>query len=325
MSKNLKYFLIPFVLSFPFWWGINIFQQNTEDFFFDKELMAVQAIQLDFEQKLIDMKPIRNFSVADLEIGANSVLSFLSGKEKNLFEKNIDKKLAIASLTKLMTASIILENYDMQQIVEISNGAAEKPVAWWEEMLRAGEKFYVRDLFYSMLIESNNSASYALAEMIGEEEFVRLMNLEAEKIGMENTYFYNSSGLEPDDLGAPLDQLNYSTAQDLLVLTQYLLEKYPVLWEILSLPEFDLYMSDGRFHHKVTNTNEFLNIRTGDISWEGKIIGGKTGYTDEAGECFILIVKAPRNRYFINIILGTQDRFSAMEELINWLNAAYKW
>ena len=225
-----------------------------------------------------------------------------------------------------MSASIILENYDMEQIIEISNGAAQKPVAWWEEMLRAGEECYVKDLFYSMLIESNNSATHALAEIIGEGQFVRLMNLEAEKIGMENTYFYNSSGLEPDDIGAPLDQLNYSSVQDLLVLTQYLLEEHPVLWKILSLPEFDLYTSEGLFHHKVTNTNEFLNIRANDINWEKKIIGGETGYTYEAGECFILILEVPRgDGYFINIILGAQDRFGAMEELVNWLNAAYKW
>ena len=118
MSRNLKFFLIVFVLSLPFWWGVNVLGEKLENFFYWREISQNTQIftaQIILEEKLNKLKPIRHRNVEDLEIRATSVISvFLDnkGKEKILFEKESGKILPIASLTKLMTALVVLENYD---------------------------------------------------------------------------------------------------------------------------------------------------------------------------------------------------------------------
>lgn len=331
MTKNLKIFLTTLILSFLFCWGINVLGENLEDFLFWREMavnpqiLAAQADQQALEQKLRDLRPIRNGLVEDLKIQARSVISVLldsSAEERILFEKNISRRLPIASLTKLMTAYIILENYDMEKLVQISQEAAEQP-GLGAGKLKVGEEFRVKDLLYPMLMESNNAAAYALSSAIGEDEFVELMNLEAKGLGLKNTHFVNSTGLDPDD---PRDPLNYSTPQDLVRLCEYLFKKTPFVWGVLAIPEFDLYAPDGVFHHQVINTNEFLGESAENFSWQERLVGGKTGFTYEAGECFLLVLGAPKSKgYLINVILGSEDRFGEMAQLTNWLHRAYKW
>lgn len=306
MSKPFKIFLIAFVVSMPFWWGFNVFSQKIEDFFFwykiatDPQLLVAQASQERFEQQLNNLKPFRNHQVGDLEIEAKSVLAvhLTTERQKVLLGKNKEAKLPIASLTKLMTALIVLENYPFNQEIE--------------------------NLLYSLLMESSNDAAYALTETMGEEAFVDLMNLTAKDLGLENTYFVNPTGLDPHTSGGvgadPQEDAlpHHSTAEDLVKFTNYLLKK-PLIWEILSTYEFDLYSPNGLFDHKVLNTNELL----GQIP---SIVGGKTGETPKAGDCLLLVLKAPRNNgYLINVILGSQDRFKEMKKLIGWVRRAYKW
>ncbi len=321
-KKNLKYFFIIFILSLPFWWGINIFQEKLENFLFWEEmadnskLLMSQMIQ---EEKLAKLKPIRNRQVEDLEIEAKSAISVLvdnSGDEKILFKKESTKPLPIASLTKLMTANVVLEYYDLQKIVSINQEAAEL-TGLGKGKLKVGESFYMKDLLYPMLIESNNSAAFVLAEELGQAVFTELMNFEAErKIGMKNTYFVNPTGLDAVDSNGTI---NYSTAEDLKKLSIYLLKTKPEVWKISITPQFELYSWDGILQERFENTNELLSEIPG-------IIGGKTGWTNQAQGCFLLIIKSPQNRgLVINIILGSQDRFGEMKKLINWLNYAYKW
>lgn len=320
MTIGLKIFLIVFILSLPFWWGINFFQKDFEDFLFWKEmadnprLLTAQMIQ---EERLEKLKPIRNWQVEDLEIEAKSAISVLidlENKERILFEKEGDKKLPIASLTKLMTAIVAMENYDLSQTVEIGKEAAKEKESFGK--LRVGEFFEVKDLLFSLLIESSNGAAVALAEIIGLENFVDLMNLRAENLSLKNTLFFNPTGLDSE---GSINRVNYSTVKDLVKLTLYVLETKPMIWEILSIYEIDLYSPNGVFHHKIKNTNEIL----GEIP---KIIGGKTGWTPEAKGCLILIIEAPKNKgKIINIILGSENRFEEMRKLTNWLNSAYRW
>lgn len=314
-----KIFLISFILSLPFWWGVNVFEKEIEDFLFWKamadnpQLLTAQIIQ---EEKLESLKPIRDRNVEDLKIEAESVISVLSTKpglvDRVLFKKDVSKKLPIASLTKLMTANVVLEYYDLSEEIRISKEAVAQEEDFGK--LKVGKTFPVKYLLYPLLMESSNDAAYALTELIGQESFVALMNLEAKSLGMENTHFFNPTGLDPDN---PADPLNYSTAEDLVELTKDLLKNQPLIWEILSTPKFDLYGPE------LINTNEFLGETTG---LGVKIIGGKTGWTPEAKGCLLLVVKAPRNKgEIINIILGSEDRFGEMKKLINWLNQAYRW
>ena len=239
---------------------------------------------------------------------------------KVLFKKNGSQKLPIASLTKLMTALVVLDNYNLSQLAEISKEAVLQEEEQGE--LKVGEILFVKNLLYIMLMESSNDAAYALSEIIGKESFVDLMNHKARNIGLENTYLGNPTGLDPID---PIDLINYSTAEDLVKLTEYLLKNQLLILEILSLEEFELYRPDNTFHHKLRNTNEFL----ADDGWQAEIIGGKTGWTPRAKGCFLLVLKSANwqtenESYLTYVILGSNNRFEEMRKLIDWTNKAFK-
>jgi D-alanyl-D-alanine carboxypeptidase len=270
------------------------------------------------------LKPFRNWNVENLEIGAEAVISMevRDNKSRILFEKNSKKLLPIASLSKLFSAYLFVENYDLNKEIKFSKKAIETE----EEIgfFKPGEKFFVRGLLYSVLLESSNDATYALAEIAGEKTFIRLMNAEAQNLGLENSRFVDPIGLDPD---YSWEKFNYSTAQDLANFLKFLLEKsefdprISLLLEITRTPEFYLYRSDGSFHHKVESTNKMLK------DYQNLIVAGKTGYTPLAKECFILVIKHPKyeDGYIVNVILGSKNRLKDMKKLINWVKRAYIW
>jgi len=294
MSNKLKIFLIVFLISLPAWWGVNAAQKQLEDFYFSQLYIETPRV---FTAQVAPLPKVEEPS----EIQAKAAFSLKVNEEGTwqiLYQKNIKQKLPIASLTKLMTALVVLENYQLDLPIKISKKAVEQ-----EEdsgQLKIGETLTVENLLYIMLIESSNDAAYALAEAIGVDNFVDIMNWETKSLGLKNTHFTNPTGLD--------DPKNYSTAQDLAILTKNLLKK-PLLWEILGTPEYDLYLPDGTLHHKLKNTNELLGKIPG-------IIGGKTGWSPQAQGCFLLVLKKGKGEYFINIILGAEDRFAEMQKLI---------
>ena len=322
MNRNFKYFLIPLLLSIPLWLGVNILHQRLGNFFYWLEmssnpvLLAAQESQMSFQNNIINLKPIRNESISDPEIEAKSIVSIFvdnQGRGRVLFKKEKDVRLPIASLTKLMTAKIVLDNYDLSKEIEISKEAIAQEENFGK--LELGKIFPVSYFFYPLLMESSNDAAFALAndyDGMTEKKFIQLMNQESQRLGLTNTRFFNSTGLDPEK---PDQNINYSTAADLAELTKNLLP-YFFAWEVLSIPKFDTYGPE------LINTNELL----GKFS---NILGGKTGYTEKALGCFILVTKAPKGAgYIINVILGANgvnSRFQEMEKLINWLDQAYVW
>jgi D-alanyl-D-alanine carboxypeptidase len=243
---------------------------------------------------------------AEPEFTAKSAISILlseKGEEKVIYEKDSNKILPIASLAKLMNADIVLDNYDISQLGEVSKAAVSQEGETGN--LKIGEKLSVENLLYVMLIESSNDAAYSLADAIGQKNFVDLMNLEANYLGMKDTHFEDSTGISSK---------TKSSAKDLIILTRHLFEK-PLIWDILSKPKFKLYYPDGVFHHELINTNEFLTSK--DAGFE--VIGGKTGYTNDAKGCFLLVLEISEEKELINIILGSDDRFEEMEKLINFV------
>ncbi|OGZ24651.1 MAG: hypothetical protein A2896_01815 [Candidatus Nealsonbacteria bacterium RIFCSPLOWO2_01_FULL_43_32] len=318
MARNLKYFLISLVLSLPFWWGIKSFSANLDDFFYYRELtvnpkiLTARANQLAFEENLKNLKPIRQAQVPSLTLNAKSAISLLvddQGEGRILFNRTVNEPLPIASLTKLMTALVVLKKYDLAKEIKISKEA----VSMEENLgkLNVGEMLSVEYLLYPLLMESSNDAAFALAndyDGMNAEAFVELMNAEAQKLGLKNTHFVNVTGLDPENLA----EINYASAYDLTMLAQELL-KSPLIRQIFSTAKINLYGPE------LINSNGFLGRIPG-------VIGGKTGYTERALGCFLLIFEAPKaNQYLINVILGADDRSVEMEKLINWLNEAYKW
>lgn len=325
MTLKFKIFLIAFILSLPFWWGINISQENLEEFLFQREItrnpeiLTARAGHLILEKKFQESKPIRKRSVEDFHLSeseaAISVLIRPGQAPRILFEKNTDKKLPIASLVKLMTAYVVLEHYDLSQEIKISREA----VLQQEEFggLKVGQTISVEHLLYPLLIESSNDAAFALSEIIGQKEFVDLMNSEAERLALKSTYFANPTGLDPNEATEPI---SYSTVRDLVKFAEYLLGRNKIndtanklIWRILSNEKINLYGQE------LVNTNELLNKIPG-------IIGGKTGETPLAGKCLLLVIQAPKNKGFmVNIILNSENRFAEMKNLINWTRDAYEW
>ena len=313
---KIRVFLISFFLSLPFWWAINLFQKNLENYFYAQISQPFQKIS----EIKIPEKP-------NLELQARAAISVKireTGKQKILFKKNINQPLPIASLTKLMTGIIVLENYDLENtLITISKTAAnqENVPNYGNLDKEVGKKFNVKQLLDLMLIYSSNDAAWALAEVIGRhppttlpaesgapENFVEKMNQKAEDLGLENTNFLNPHGLDPDEIRyspETLNYFNYSTARKLVKIAQYILKEHPLIFEISKKEPFYL-IEDGIF----------------DLFLTQEIVGGKTGDTDEAGGCILFIFRNERGSFFINLILGAPSasiRIEEMQKLIDWL------
>lgn len=322
-TNNLKFFLTTLVLVSCSTWGANFLGQDLEEFFLGRQfnsnprILAAQANQMEFAQLVRDSKPFRDNSIENLAIDAKTAISILlnnQGGEKILFEKNSTEALPMASLSKLATVDVILKNYDLAKEIIITKEAVGQEESFGK--LRVGDVLTVQQLLYPLLMESSNDAAFALAndyDGVDEQAFVKMMNEDAQGLGLGNTHFINSSGLDPEEAAAPKEKINVSSARDLSQLAKQLL-KTPLVWEILSTPKINLY------GETLINTNKLLGKIPG-------IIGGKTGYTDTALGCFVLVVEAPKGKgQIINVILGTPlDRFDEMEKLINWTREAYDW
>jgi len=213
-------------------------------------------------------------TLPDLEVKAVISLRLNPKKkisEKVLYSKNEDEILPIASLTKLMTALVVIEdpeNYPLNKEVKISREAAFQIDVPEYGNLKPGERKTIYDLLNFMLFFSSNDAAFALAEQIDVKNFVNRMNQKAKEIGLENTYFSNPTGLDPENLKWSLenkDHFNYSTARDLVLLGKYILKNYPLIFEFSNLKNKIQLLE-----------NQYL-------------IGMKTGYTNEAGGCIFLV------------------------------------
>lgn len=298
----VKFLTIAFILLNPFSF---LFNQNNgipEEWPDDFNLGLANLIS-SFNNP--DFLPIRDWNINQPEVESEAALVFGLEKNKILYQKNAGQILPIASLTKLMTGLVVLEELDLDQTLKVSQQAL---AAYGDSGgLVINEEISVRNLLYALLIESSNDAATALSEAFGETSLVDLMNQKAKDLGLVNTYFVDPTGYNPG---------NISTALDLVELIKYSLEE-PLIWQILKIPSIDLSSVDGSINHHLINTNQLLNHCPG-------VVGGKTGYTNEAQGCMILVVEQSYEKLVI-IVLGAKERFLETEKLINWAKEAYLW
>jgi len=326
MTKNTRFFLASVFLSLPLWWGTNISSVELTEIFFwqgfaqNPGILAAQASQIDLEKQLVERRPLLQKGVQKPTVQARAAFSLFYSKEGNskiLFQQSSQKPQPIASITKLMTTLVSLENYSLYSKVSITPNIlnTEGDIANFLQ----GEVFLAQDLLYSTLIESSNDAALVLAEIMGKELFVQAMNQRAAELQLESTSFVNPSGL---DLENPEQPSNYSSAQDIAQLTIYLLDNHPEIFDILSQQTFNLRTTDNRFHHTMTNTNIFLSRP----DFKEKNVGGKTGWTPLAQGSLLHVLKSPREKgYIITIVLGSEDRFGETKSLIDWVHQSYIW
>ena len=277
------------------------------DFTIANQEIKVESVDL--------FRPLSKDKINELNLESNNFLSVFikDGKEIILSEKKADEVIAIASLTKLMTAIIVLENYNLDDLIQISASA----IATYGDAgnLQIGEIMTIRDLLYITLIESSNDGAEALAEKMGVSTFVYKMNEKADSLGMNNTWFINPSGLDEENL------YNFSTVNDLKKMVVYILENHSLIAEILSLPEKELTSHSG-ISRTIRNTNVLLEESDAYL-W------GKTGYTNRANGCLILILNNfsinNNQGYVINIIAGADDKFGEARKLEQWLEESFIW
>ena len=305
------------ILIFLFW----LFYSRIEVLFFKKiqfnsyeQTASIRNSIL--SKKYQEARPIFKKDVEYPQLAAQAALSIRINENNNakiLFSKNEEKALPIASLTKLVSAIIVLENYKLDDKITVSSSAATKEGD--ANFFAQGEVFYVNDLLSALLIESSNKATQALADAIGEKKFIDLMNSKTKEIGMENSFFINPTGLDPDK---PQTKFNYSTANDLAMLARNLIEM-PLIQELTTLKRRNVYLAEDGFHHQARSTNELL----GEIP---NILIGKTGNTPLAQKCLLIVYQSPnKDGYIISIILNAQDNFAEMRKLVNWTMNSYKW
>ena len=207
--------------------------------------------------------------VSKLHARAACLMEWESGRV--LLDKKMEEKLPMASTTKIMTAILVLENLPMDQEVTFSKYAASMPDV--QLNARQDETFYVKDLLYSLLLESHNDTAVALAEAVSGsvEAFAEKMNEKAVELGCTGTHFVTPNGLDESD--------HYSCAKDLCLIASYALHN-DTFCELIRTASHTFCSLSSRRTFVVYNHDSFLT------GYQGAL-GIKTGFTSKAGYCFV--------------------------------------
>lgn len=205
-----------------------------------------------------------NPSVSALGTSARSAILIDAGSGRVLYEQNADERMLIASITKIMTAVVALENGDVDEMYTVT---AEDMAEGSSMYLAVGEKLTLEELLYGLMLSSGNDAALAVAHCVSGtvEAFVEQMNAKAKELGMSNSSFANPNGLDHDD--------HYSTARDMATLTAYALQN-AAFARIVSTTSITIGT------RTLTNHNKLLRQYDG-------CIGVKTGYTKAAGRTLV--------------------------------------
>ena len=242
---------------------------------------------------------------------ADSGILIEANSGKILFEKEKDKELSVASMTKMMAQIIIMEEIEKgkihwDDIVTVSHNASS--MGGSQIYLEAGEKMSVEDLMKGISVASGNDATVAMAEYIGgtEEKFVQLMNQKVKKLGLKHTHFMNATGLDEEN--------HYSSSYDMAVIARELILKHPDILKFSSI--YEDYLRENTDHKFwLVNTNKLIH------QYEGTD-GLKTGHTDDAGYCLAATTKRDNLR-LIAIVLGEEDSKVRNKETMELLDYGF--
>ncbi len=281
-----------------------VIENNTslivEDYLNENILTARQPYVLPVSK--IDIL-MRDWEIGEPNINAKAAMIYDLKNNRILYDKNLAVELPIASITKIVSALVVLENMNLDDVLAVPPEAVNVTKEGGAELFLK-ESLTVDNLLRLMLIQSNNDAAYTLA--LGSNfDFVDEMNILAKRLNMINTRFYDPAGF--DDRG-------FSTVSDLINLVEYTLG-YDYLWQITRTKNTTIVSEEGIIHN-ITSTNKLLGKIT-------DLIGGKTGYTDVALEN-MLTLYAHNDSRFALIVLGSNQRFLDTQELYDWVLKAYE-
>ena len=237
---------------------------------------------------------------AELAVSAKAAILMHADSGRVLYEKNADEHMLIASTTKIMTAIVVLEHCELDDLVEVDSRSAG--IEGSSMYLKAGESYTVEDLLYGLLLVSDNDAASALALHVADsmEEFAELMNAKAAELGMTESSFKNAHGLDEEG--------HYSTARDMAKLAAY------------CMGNEDFARIAGTVSHTVgeqtlVNHNRLLREYDG-------CLGLKTGYTMAAGRTLVTCAERDGARY-VCVTLNDPDDWDDHKALYDWAFANY--
>jgi D-alanyl-D-alanine carboxypeptidase (penicillin-binding protein 5/6) len=205
-----------------------------------------------------------------------------------LYEKQGNDEMPMASTTKIMTCIIALENGNLDDIVTVSKYASKMPDV--QLNIREGEQYRLKDLLYSLMLESHNDVAVAIAEHIGGsvQGFADLMNAKAKELGCEHTNFVTPNGLDAEK--------HFTTSVELARIAGYAIKNKQFL-DITNTSSWKFSDIKNTRNFNVTNKDRFLYLYDGAI-------GVKTGFTSKAGYCFVGAVDK-NDKTFISVVLGS--------------------
>ena len=243
---------------------------------------------------------------------------------RTIYEQDADEQVYPASLTKIMTCLLALENGNLSDTVTITENAYADLVSGSSTAdLQVGEQLRLEDLLYCMMVESGNEAANAVAEHIGGtiEDFVKMMNERAYELGCTHTHFMNPHGLH--------NESHYTTARDLSRIVQAAL-KSENFRTITNTAEYTLPATNLSDERVLKTTNMLIFQNSGNRYYYPKAIGIKTGYTTPAGRCVISAAKSG-GMYLLGIICGAETtvletgdiQMESFPECINLFNYGF--
>ncbi len=273
-------------------------------------------------------QPVRKENTPDLVISnAHASLILDAGSGTILHYDQGRQERQIASLTKIMTAVLVMENIkDLDELVTIDEEVVYVdgtkigcPRSGYciSQRLRVGEKISVRNLLKAMLINSANDAATALGKHIGGtvDNFAKIMNERAKELGLEDSHFCTPSGLEKD--GA--EETCYSSAYDIARIAAYSL-KFGEIWNIFKLPSNTVVASaDGQYEHTLLNTDLLIDEMP-------NLIGGKTGFTPLAGRSLLMAIQDEDQKHtIITVLLDDPYRWQDVKIMADWAFSSFEW
>ena len=228
---------------------------------------------------------------------------FLPADETISYQKNIYQKMYPASTTKILTAYLAITRGNLDDMVTVSEHAVDQASDSSVCGLRAGDRIKLSDLLYGLMLKSGNDAAVAIAEHLSGSEaaFAELMNETARSFGATNSHFVNPNGLHDED--------HYTCVYDLYLIFAHAVEE-DFFMQLIQTTSYTVYYTDAsgaQASQTWTNTNKYLN---GEVTQpEGvTVLGGKTGTTNAAGYCLVLLSNNDKKEPVISIILKSDGR-----------------
>jgi len=300
LKRNLFEIIIIFLIAFlnlfwlptfSFW---NIYPQNLS---FSKNSELVQYQHPD--------KIYSNLSIGP-HLNSNHYILIDAATNTTILSKNSDEKIYPASTTKLITALTALNIYPLDEELTIKQEYKEGQVMG----LKLGEKITIRSLVTALLVYSANDAAFALANHHQNREsgFVNEMNLIVQKYGLKNTHFTNYDGIHNEN--------HYSTAYDLSQIARIAI-KNSIITQTVKQKKITVEDVNKTIKHELVSTDELLGVIP-------EIEGLKTGWTPDAGGCFIGLINL-NGHYLISVVTQSEDRFNDTKNLIDWAKNNVSW